>query len=660
MKVSCQSLAFVLALGFQDSHADFSAASDGIPHPVRSPTPEELDTLPKVGDGPGRPLYALNTVELPEDRTGRHCISLRMDKRTHAVTVDTHERDVNTLAHGCYEDKMSTTGWSNLEVAGTDDTGVPLVVRAWGAGLVEGLLTYDRIREFSANVEDLHKIDLRGEGARNAVERVTRMALIAWEEYAGGDAAHEPEDDLSRQAWAALIQMRGIRDGYNLLAYRAGLIRLSALQVMTMNMHAELPAMVELYGRSEQARAYDRAEHLSPDYMDESHALLQTKLGEVSADSIKQHTLNAVDYNYASAGTEADQQESRTFARWSRHQPGGSAIVKRLGPLGDPDDLLAGHVTNGDYGEMTRIIKTYKLNWKAPVKTVTFSSYPGCISSTDDYFITDTGFVYMSTNLWLPDAGEYALPARTNDGLPAFLRALIATRLATQPRSWARIYGFVNGLAGAKQWLIADYGKLKPGQPIADDTVWLVEAMPRLQEAGDVSQAIRDDAFFEVHGVPHFKRIREAYGLDPNGPGSYEESRRSALLDKAASVETLASAREVLTEAEPSRRGVQIPISPRNDLDPNRPVPAGGIDAKVTSKCLMSKMGMQAKSGPPVTTHGSVFTWQDNEGNELFPGWPHQGLANQWNFEWTSVLPDRLSFPILPADEECDSGEQQR
>lgn len=328
--------------------------------------------------------------------------------------------------------------------------------------------------------------------------------------------------------------------------------------------------------------------------------------------------------------------------------------MKRLGPLGNPDDLLAGHVSSGDYAEMTRLMKTYDLHFNTPNHRVTLSSYPGCISSTDDYFITERGFVLMSTNLWVPESGEYSMPARTNDGLPNFLRAMIATRLATQPRSWARLYGYVSGLAGAKQWLITDYGKLKPGQLIANDTVWLVESMPRLQRAGDVSHAIREDGFFEAHGVPHFRQIREAYGMDDFGPGSYEESRQSALRDKAGTIETLASAREVLTESEPSRGAGQIPVTSRFDLDPERPIPLGGIDAKVTSKCMVSKMGFQAKAGPPLTTNGDAFRWRDDEGNEVFPGWPHRDLPDTWNFAWTNILPGRLEFPILPDDEECD------
>jgi len=110
--------------------------------------------------------------------------------------------------------------------------------------------------------------------------------------------------------------------------------------------------------------------------------------------------------------------------------------------------------------------------------------------------MTDKGFVLMSTNLWLPATGEYARPPTTNEGLPMFLRAAVATKTAAQPRRWAKLYASLTGIAGAKQWLIVDYSKFKGGQPVTDDTVFLVESLPRLTRLGDVSKTLRTNGFF--------------------------------------------------------------------------------------------------------------------------------------------------------------------
>lgn len=327
--------------------------------------------------------------------------------------------------------------------------------------------------------------------------------------------------------------------------------------------------------------------------------------------------------------------------------PRGSAIVKRLGPSGSAEDLLTGQVAFGNYGEMLRIMKTYKLNFDSPVSSITMSSYPGCISSTDDYAITDKGSVLMSTNLWMPRTGEFALPARTNDGLPSFLRATVATRLALNPRMWAKIYGSLMGIAGGKQWLIADYSKFKVKQGVASGTVFLVEALPRLLRVGDVSDKVHKNGFFEAHGEPHFRQIREIFGLPAKGLGSYKEHLGSALLDKASSMESLKMTRAMLSELSPARTPgksgiVQIPITTRNDeASSTRPIPEGGMDAKLTSRCLVKKLSMQAISGPPHKGKIAPFDWSGGLGS-----WPHFSLPQKWNFGWVNAGADGISSPV--------------
>ena len=65
-----------------------------------------------------------------------------------------------------------------------------------------------------------------------------------------------------------------------------------------------------------------------------------------------------------------------------------SSIV-RVSP--DLSALYSGHTTWAQYGSMLRILKSY--DFKIPhacAQTISFSSYPGILSSTDDFFITNT------------------------------------------------------------------------------------------------------------------------------------------------------------------------------------------------------------------------------------------------------------------------------
>merc|ERR1719387_2121050 len=81
-------------------------------------------------------------------------------------------------------------------------------------------------------------------------------------------------------------------------------------------------------------------------------------------------------------------------------------------------------------------------------------------------------------------------------------------------------------------------------------------------------------------------------------------------------------------------------VSARMDLDQALGhIPNGGIDAKVTNKCLFKNLQCQASSGP---THDQqpVFRWrQEGTGEDLYPDWPHDGLPNVWNFGWVQMTP---------------------
>jgi len=572
----------------------------------------------EVGDGAGRPLYNMNVVELPANRTGRHCVTLRMDSKTHALTIDPGDHDVNSIAWGCFNDAINETGWSMLSITSSDSPKVPVALRAYGAGMLEGVLTYERIEHFTHDVIELFEKDIENETAVGTeTKRVVRQSLAAWEAMAGGNPDMMPEDDLGQQAWVALLQFRGIRDGYNMMIHQTTLGRpRSSYDFMLVNMHAELPSVMQMWGRSLEGLHYT-----DPN-------------------------------NSSNTGYQPE------WRRWSAHKSKGTAFVRRVGSALDPEDFISGHATFGEYSQMTRMMKRYHLNTGTLVTDIALSSYPGCISSTDDYFQTNRGFVLMSTSLYVPPSGNYSKPDMSyGPGLPAFLRATIATRLATLPRMWARLYGTLPGVAAAKQWLLVDYSRLKDQQPISNDTVWLVESLPTLQRSADVTHLLRSQGFAEAHGVPYFRQIREAFGYDPHVPSSYEEHRSSALVDQASTIGTLDDARGVLSTVGGSRGAEQIEIAARLDLqNSNRSIPAGSIDGKVASKCLVEAFSFLCRSGPPVPTSGKAFAWTDEHGGDLWKGWPHGSQPNRWAYDWVSIKGEQgqLHYPLAPDDSECE------
>merc|ERR1719183_1141743 len=104
---------------------------------------------------------------------------------------------------------------------------------------------------------------------------------------------------------------------------------------------------------------------------------------------------------------------------------------------------------------------------------------------------------------------------------------------------------------------------------------------------GDVSDTLASTGYFEAHGEPHFRQIREIFSFPKFGPGQNEEHLRSALLDRASSVTGMEMARQVFSEIGEGSGNNPIPILSRHDMDADRPIPEGAIDAKITTRCLV-------------------------------------------------------------------------
>jgi len=132
------------------------------------------------------------------------------------------------------------------------------------------------------------------------------------------------------------------------------------------------------------------------------------------------------------------------------------------------------------------------------------------------------------------------------------------------------------------------------------------------------------------------------------------EHLSSALLDKASTVDSLAMARSVLSEIDPARKkkstGItQIPTTARNDRHHSKPVPEGGIDAKITSRCLVKDMKLQAISGPPHSEEYDAFDWASVKSD-----WPRFGLPVTWSFDWVNIAEDNVTYPVDDALGNCE------
>jgi len=336
----------------------------------------------------------------------------------------------------------------------------------------------------------------------------------------------------------------------------------------------------------------------------------------------------------------------------------------------DKSDLYFGHTTWEAFSEMTRVWKVYDFPLKGvSARKISFSSYPGCVSSTDDYYLMDSGLAITETTLSIPNKQNYPSTA----GVPDFLRIMAANRLADSGEAWVR--SMTDSATGtySSQWMVLDYKKFVPGVALAPGTFFVLEQAPGVSHSEDMSSHLQRTGYWASFDRAFFDEVRTATGdaatearlLASGGieAALYSKAntpRAQIVRHTVRDVSSLDGMRKEMTRNvgsgeevdQPSLRLPRFAISARNDLrghgllDPEGS-PDGGVDAKVTSSCLFKTLTAEAISSP---SHADMppFQWQKADGEEEWPGYPHEGLPNVASFGWMRVDPS--SVELLPLD----------
>jgi hypothetical protein len=115
-----------------------------------------------------------------------------------------------------------------------------------------------------------------------------------------------------------------------------------------------------------------------------------------------------------------------------------SALI-RLAP--DGTDVFSAHTTWTGFANMLRIYKYYGA-FTATGNAIQFSSFPGCVSSIDDYYQTSANMVVIETTNNIANMSLYDLV--TPESVPTFVRVMVANALTTSGQDWAEMYALQN------------------------------------------------------------------------------------------------------------------------------------------------------------------------------------------------------------------------
>lgn len=521
------------------------------------------------------------------------------------------------IAWGNFRDSLDELGWMSLAMHTSDSTDVDDGVKMYAAGVLEGYLSAERIRQFFHNSRGLLDMNPANKPRLPALQQgFDRM--ISGLASQSDDASSRAGNPLAAQARNIFLQSWGIRDGYATAVSKSmSLLQmdaptLSMVDIFILNSDGVIDELLTAYGGQEQ---------------DEDILVQRTAL-------------------------------RRSFLSKSKPKPRKKSIGHCTGfarLMDDNQEMFFGHTTWEPFSEMTRIWKVYDFPLQgSTTRKISFSSYPGCVSSTDDYYLMDSGLAITETTLNIPKQQRYS-PAGT---MPDFMRIMCANRVANNAQDWANSMTETATGTYSSQWMILDYNKFHKGQGLDAGAFYVLEQAPHVSHSEDMTDWLKEKGYWGSYDRAFFDDVRGLTGdsaMEANEPKPQSElyskldTPRAQILKRTAhNVVSLEAMRSEMTRnlgtSEPvDQPAFEVPrytISARDDMKDSEHInpegsPEGGVDAKITSSCLFQKLTAQAISSP---SHTSLppFRWTSG-GSELWPGYPHEGLPDVADFDWVTV-----------------------
>lgn len=319
-------------------------------------------------------------------------------------------------------------------------------------------------------------------------------------------------------------------------------------------------------------------------------------------------------------------------------------------------ELYTAHTTWFEYRTMTRIFKHYSLRFAhAKPMEVSFPSYPGALSSIDDFYSTPQFSVLETTNPVFVPKNSSCVNASS---VPTWMRAVLANTLATSGSSWAELFVRDNSGVYNNQWLVVDYSIFTPGMPLPDGLLWCVEVLPCYSHAQDITQYLRAEGQFASYNMPLFPGIRDLSGTTAmearfGDVFSHKECPRAKIFRRdLPGALSLADVQKIMRsndwEHDPLSQGyADFQIAARHDLDVpggnlSTPCCGGATDSKVTSvKLRASRRSTAVAYGPPYLKVPPL----DLNTSARCAGGTWKGMPDIFRFDWT-VASAELARPF--------------
>ncbi|XP_030630963.1 phospholipase B-like 1 [Chanos chanos] len=318
-----------------------------------------------------------------------------------------------------------------------------------------------------------------------------------------------------------------------------------------------------------------------------------------------------------------------------------SALIKMLPGY---ENMFFAHSSWYTYAATMRIYKHWDFrvtNSHTASGKMSFSSYPGLLTSLDDFYLLSSGLLMTQTSNNVFNSSLFSLV--TPNVLFAWQRVRLANALAYTGKQWAQIFSKHNSGTYNNQYMILDLSRVSLSKKIEDGALTVVEQIPGLVVYSDQSQALRH-GYWASYNIPFHSDIYKLSGYDvmmeKHGEAfSYDLCPRAKIFRRdQAKVVDLTSLKKIMRynnyRKDPYAKGHPCKtICCRNDLRPKHPRPGGCYDTKVTDYYMAQEFLAEAVNGP--TTQGGLppFSWS------RFNQTAHQGLPQSYNFTFIRMQP---------------------
>ena len=515
------------------------------------------------------------------------------------ITNTSDKRDPNALASAIYNKSYEKIGWDYLSISAYEknDSKYENYRKAHAMGYLEGILTKDRIYSHYTNFYNYFLSDYQNEP--QALDAFYNFLLknIDYIKASAMDYGHKLSDDLEPY-WFHLYyltgQIKGLYEGYNKVAEKEK--QLEYKQILLLSYSSEA--------------------------MDIANSIFRKMRPNFEAMTEKE------------------------LERYSILNSHCSAFVKLAN---DFSDIWFGHNTWNYYVLMIRIFKEYSFMANDGIeksKTCAFSSYPGALSSIDEFYYLDSNLTVMGTSLNILNNSLYDLI--NVKSVPNWMRQRVANKLASNAQEWIEIYKRENSGTNNGQYMILDINKIDlKNKKIELNALMIVEQMPKYTEWDDVTYNLRK-GYWPSYNVPYSVKIYKGLGypVGKNEKGIFEnikytQSPRAKIFKRDQGTVNSQEAfkkfmryndykNDNLTENDPSNT-----IAARGDLDDEYKSCHGAIDVKFVSiKELLERNNIiHMISGPSneqqPTFSGKTTTCENNQKKLSY-----FGQNEVWNFPW--------------------------